>query len=442
MRLAVAIGVLLGIGGTAALVGWPREAAARRTHDAAAAEGLREERRVVDADIALYEAAARVDTMSATFPARAAALYLQRARSTGSDEDIRRAESSARRSMAMRTGRNGDASVALIGALVAQHRFAEARDIAAALVAGEPDVPAYRAMLGETALELGRYDEARTVFLSLDSVRARPEVAIRYVRFMELTGRAAEGRALLQRIGPQFVERDDVPRRDVAWYWLRLGDLELREGRARRARRAYEAGLAAAPDDHRLLLALARLDAAQGRLADARARAESAFAAVYDPATMVVLAEIAIAQRDSVRLTQYRRALEATVSGSETAPHRAWSLALLDQDRHVEGILARAEHDLRARRDVFGHDLLAWALYKRGEHRRAARVIDTALAQGTQDGLLHFHAGMIQLANRDSAGAARHLRHALRLNPFFGITHPAVARAVLDTLDARMDDHE
>lgn len=438
VRVAVTIGALLGIGGAAALLAWPREATARLGEVAAAAQRTLEERRVLDADIALYESAARLDPLSATFPARAASLYLRRARSTASDDDLRRAESRARRSLAVRTSRNDDAAVTLIGALLAQHRFQDAHDVVKQLVASRTDAPEYRAILGEVQLELGHYQSARATFLSLDSVRARPAIAIRYARFLELTGRTAEARALMRAVGARMLSRHDLPRSDMAWLFVRLGDLEMREGRARGARRAYRAGLESAPGDHRLLLALARLDAAQGRLDEARARAEEALTAAFDPAVLTLLGEIASAEGDTARLAEYHRALELMVTGGSAPPHRAWSLALLDDGRSVDAVLARAERDLLARRDVFGHDLVAWALYKRGEHRRAARAMDSALAQGTQDALMHYHAGMILIANADSTRGAHHLRRALALNGYFGVTQPARARAVLDTLDARL----
>ena len=57
-----------------------------------------------------------------------------------------------------------------------------------------------------------------------------------------------------------------------------------------------------------------------------------------------------------------------------------------------------------------------------------------ALALGTRDAMLFYHAGMIALAAGDSAGARAQLEHALAINPAWHPSQPARVRAVLDTL--------
>jgi Tfp pilus assembly protein PilF len=57
-----------------------------------------------------------------------------------------------------------------------------------------------------------------------------------------------------------------------------------------------------------------------------------------------------------------------------------------------------------------------------------------ALALGTQDAMLHYHAGMIDLATGDTAAARSHLTRALAINPSWHPTQPARARALLDSL--------
>ncbi|HUQ80957.1 MAG TPA: hypothetical protein VM076_07470, partial [Gemmatimonadaceae bacterium] len=60
--------------------------------------------------------------------------------------------------------------------------------------------------------------------------------------------------------------------------------------------------------------------------------------------------------------------------------------------------------------------------------------MSSALAQGTQDALLFYHAGMIDRAAGYPASAADYLRRALAVAPEFDAFAPTVARAVLDTL--------
>ena len=57
-----------------------------------------------------------------------------------------------------------------------------------------------------------------------------------------------------------------------------------------------------------------------------------------------------------------------------------------------------------------------------------------ALSLGTQDAMLHYHAGAILLGVGDSAGARRSYTTALAINPHWHPTQPAAVRAVLDSL--------
>jgi hypothetical protein len=58
-----------------------------------------------------------------------------------------------------------------------------------------------------------------------------------------------------------------------------------------------------------------------------------------------------------------------------------------------------------------------------------------ALSLGTQDAMLWYHAGMIDLALGDTASARRHLSAALDLNPYWHPFQPSAARAVLDSMN-------
>ena len=95
----------------------------------------------------------------------------------------------------------------------------------------------------------------------------------------------------------------------------------------------------------------------------------------------------------------------------------------------------RCGDELRTRRDIYGYDLLAWALHKSGRDAEARAPMRQALALGTRD-------AMLLLPRRDDR--ARHsatrrrpraqLETALAINPSWHPTQPAAARAVLDSL--------
>jgi tetratricopeptide (TPR) repeat protein len=94
--------------------------------------------------------------------------------------------------------------------------------------------------------------------------------------------------------------------------------------------------------------------------------------------------------------------------------------------------LARAEHEVR--KDVYGHDVLAWTLYKSGRSQESLAPMEKALELGTRDAKLFFHAGMIHRAAGNTARAREYLARALATNPHFHVLHAAIAVRALDEL--------
>ena len=109
------------------------------------------ETQVRDLDITFYQARIARDPLGARDRAQLAGLYLQRARETGDNQDLIRAEETARGSLANRRARNGKALAVLVNSLLAQHRYPEALASARELAALEPDARTVQALLGKGA---------------------------------------------------------------------------------------------------------------------------------------------------------------------------------------------------------------------------------------------------------------------------------------------------
>ncbi len=392
------------------------------------------ESRVRDLDIAFYQARVARDPLGAADRARLAALYLRRARETGSNEDLLRAEAAARASLRNRAARNSAALSVLANSLLAQHRYAEALEAARALAAREPDAAAARALLGEIEMELGDYEAARAAFRSLAARERDLAVAPRLARWAELVGRPEEAHRLLVAARNRALGAPGLPSEQRAWFHLRVGDLALRYGRLGEARRELEAALAAAPHDYRVLGALARLEAVRHRWRRAVEYGERAIATALDPATLGLVGDAYAALGDTAKAEDYYRALEVSIAGQPGPYHRAWSLFLLDHGRRIPEVLARVAAELETRRDIYGYDLLAWALHRSGRHAEADAAMRRALALGTRDPMLWYHAGSIAAALGRREDARRYLRAALALNPRWHWSDPERARALLAAL--------
>lgn len=388
-------------------------------------------RRIAERNITFFEARVARDPYGARDRVRLAALYLARAREAGSEQDLGRAEELARESRRIRSRRNPDAASVLAGTLMAQHRFGEAHDIMREAVTDDPDDPVARATLGEIALELGRYPESDSLFGAVALRREEAGIGPRYARWLELHGHSGEARALLERVRARLDGGFRVPPQQLAWLDLRLGELATRNGRPDLGEQAFRRGLELAPGDAALLTALARLRGYDGDWNGAVTLAEAALGARFEPATLALLAEGYHALGDTARSAEFVAAMSLAVSRQPNGFHRGWALFLLDHGGNPTELLARAEREHQARHDVYGHDLLAWALHRTGHHRAARSFADSALLLGTRDASLYYHAGIISLAAGDTAVAVDRLTMALGINPRFHPTQATHARATL-----------
>lgn len=388
-----------------------------------------------DRDIEFYERRAAEDTISAGDRAQLAALYLRRAREGGDYGDVLRAEALARKSLALRTAHNADVNVTLMMSLMEQHRFAEARDIGRQLVAEYPSHHGYRALLGEVSLEVGDYAGARAAFDSLPGdARASFNIAPRLARWLEIQGNSKGARGILYRAMAAADSSADLSREQVAWFHLRVGDIDMRNGRLRGAETALRSGRDVMPEDYRLMAAQARLASLRRDWRRAIALGDSSIAMSLDPGTLGLIGDAHLALGDSVKAREYMKTMEVALAAEPGAYHRASGLHLLDRGIRVNEVAAKARQELATRRDIYGYDLLAWALHKQQRHREARQAMAYALRMGTRDALIYYHAGMIELALGSRDSARRFLEAALAVNPSFDARHSATAKATLDSL--------
>ncbi len=221
-----------------------------------------------------------------------------------------------------------------------------------------------------------------------------------------------------------------------AWFLMRAGDLEAKRGRADVAAALYDSALAANAGDYRVLAGIARLDAQQGRWREAIVAGDSSVLTRLEPGTLGVLREAWLALGDSSQASSYASAMTASALTQPGAIHRAWGLHLVDHGERLDDVLARVRRELRTRRDVYGYDLEGWTLHAMGRDREAAVAVRLALRAGTEDAMLWYHAGVVEAAVGDSAGARTHLERALALNPAFGVAGVSHARELLSQLGA------
>jgi tetratricopeptide (TPR) repeat protein len=364
-------------------------------------------------EIDFYERRLDEDPESALDMAQLAALFMEEGRMAGDERAFVVAESLSRRSLGERTRRNGRSAALLTNALLAQHRFIEADSVARELVHAEPDQPAYRALLAETEMERGDYDDAIRQLGAIRARRADLGIAPRFARWAELTGRPGEARRILLKARDDARVRADLTGEQRAWFSLRLADVELRHGNLRSAASAISDGLNESPDDWRLVLARARLEAARGQWKRTIASADEVLSRVSSPDALALLATAHRQLGHDDDAKSFELALEQVAFSKPGTVHRSWAMALLDAGRMNARLIALAATDTLVRHDIHTLDLLAWELFRNDRVAEALPIMRRAMMLGPNEASLRYHAAMIEFAAGEAARGEAHRRIAL-----------------------------
>lgn len=367
----------------------------------------------------------RVDDTNDSARLALAGAFLQKARESGDPSLYARVEGLLTQAA---TGREDATVLAAQGTLaLARHDFARALELGREATAAAPGNVAALGVVVDALNELGRYREALTATQAMvDAKPGLPSLSrVSYARELrgDLDGAvAAMSQAALAGGGSGET---------VAYVQVQLGHLLLTTGDLAGAEASYRAAEAALPG-------FAPARAGHARLAVARG--EPAVAAD-------LLAEVVEAQPTAEHAIAHGDALAAAGRDGEAAE----AYALVDAiarlyrangvDVDLELAVFAADHGspreavelarraVDARPSLYAHDALAWALFKAGEADEAWGEARRALAPGTRDPQVRFHAASIAAATGRRDAAARHLGVVVATNPRFSAAHaPAVER--------------
>jgi tetratricopeptide (TPR) repeat protein len=364
-------------------------------------------------------------------------LYLARASLTASADDYDRALAAV--DQALET----DASV--LGArimrarvLFGSHDFDGAAQAATDLLADDAARPAALAILGDARLEIGDYAGAAEAYADIAG-RATAPLLARQSRLASLTGSLEEARAIAADASTMAEADPATSAADRSFYHLLAGALAYQAGDLAESISAYRAALEALPGSPQALAGLGRALAATGDHDAAITSLEEAVAIRPDPESLALLGDLlATVGRTAEAETRHDqvRGIAAIERDAGTAS-RAIVLFLADHREQPDDAVALAEAELAVRSDVYGWDAYAWALYAAGNHEDADAAMARARAQGTEDPLLDYHAGMIAAALGRTEEAASLLHAALQPAPALGPMQAARAREALAAIEAR-----
>jgi tetratricopeptide (TPR) repeat protein len=366
--------------------------------------------------------------------------YMQRARETGDVSDLSRADDALHRSLRVRLADNYDAIALLAAVTTTKHDFAGGLTLAQQAVAMKPNGAYGYGVLGDALMGLGRYDDAGTAYDRM--LGLSPDISAYGRRALLLQTRGdlsgAED-AWREAIALAEAPDDGVPEH-AAWAHTQLASLQFSEGRLDDAQANYATALAAFPGYVHALAGAARVAAADGDYVAAIDGYTKAINTVPLPEYVIALGDVYAASGDATRAQdQYDLigAIEQLYAANGVNLDLQIGLFNADHGRNIGATVTRARAAYAEQPSLQAADTLAWVEYTAGHIAEARAAIAAALATGTQDPLVHFHAGMIAKAAGDADGAREHLALVERQAPRFSVRYAAEAKAALDEVSSQ-----
>ena len=393
------------------------------------------DRHELDRLIGVYEGEAKT-TPTVTGLTFLSQMYLQRGRLTGDVQTYLQAAAAAEQAVGLAPN-DRTARTLAAGIRYTTHDFASAEQAARALVAERPTDAGPLAVLGDAQLELGDYVGATTTYGQLAA--SSPDAAaasVRQARLAFIQGRLADADRLA---GAAKGQADASAFGDIGlgYYSVFEGQLDLDRGLYDDAAREYEQALREAPGYHIALAGLAKARAAQGRTKDAIALYQRAIAVVPQPDYLANLGDLYhLTGHDAPAHTQYGtvEVIVKLAAINQQVYNRQLAMYYADHDLKVDEALRLTSAELSVRKDVYGYDAQAWALYKNGRFQDARTAARQALSQHTPDAKIWYHAGLIDQALGDDDAARAELRRALTISPAFDPLQAPKARAAFTAL--------
>jgi tetratricopeptide (TPR) repeat protein len=302
---------------------------------------------------------------------------------------------------------------------LARHEFPEALEIGRRALEVAPGNEAAYGVVIDAYNELGRYEEALEATDAMLVVRPALAALSRASYARELRGDldgAIEAMTQAVTAGSAGGAGENLASVQVL-----LGNLLVTKGDLGQAALAYDQAERSFPGLPEAKAGRARLFVAQGRYQEAA-----------DVLTRLVevqpTAGYAIAQAEALEAAGRPAAAEEAYALVDTIAELYEAngvdvdleLALFAADR-LPGrrSVEQARRALKARPGIFGHDALAWSLFRDGQIELAVMEMDAALLTGSADPQLRFHAAAIADAAGDRRTAAAHLMVVMGTNPRF-----------------------
>ncbi|HEX4707983.1 MAG TPA: tetratricopeptide repeat protein [Candidatus Udaeobacter sp.] len=309
----------------------------------------------------------------------------------------------------MRNSQSQEAMLLRAHVLQNLHRFKESETLARRLVQ-QRGLSFDYGLLGDALMEQGKLNDAVGAYQQMMNLKPdlRAYARAAHLRWLkgDLTGAIEAMQLAVSAASPQDAE-------SAAWVNTRLAFYEFQAGHVNEAEQRCAFALSVQSSYAPTLLLKGRMLLAQSRFGESVHALQSGLKLNPLPEYQWTLAEaLRVAGKENEASEVEAQLCQR---GASNDP-RTLALYLATRHESPETALRLARAELDSRSDVFTHDALAWSLAAAGKVTEAHSEMQRALAEGTQDARLFFHAGVIASQAGHSADAERWLRKASELS--------------------------
>ena len=359
-------------------------------------------------------------------------LFAKKGRETGDVSMYARADEALKQAVAIYPG-NIHARSGLARNLLTLHLWSEAIAQGKQIVLANPTAIGAIGVLGDASLEIGDIEGAEAAFKELQRQIAGPGVVSRLARLTYLRGNTTEAMRMADEAAAAATALN-ASSEEQAFYRYVAGEYRWGNGDIDGADEQYQAALSLFPNYYLALTGRGRVAFARGDLSNAIESYKTAAAVIPKPELLAFPGDLYAVNGDSANAEVQYQAVDFIVKLNEIQAqvyNREIALFQATHRRDTAHAVQIAAGELEARKDIYGYDALAWALYSNGQAAEAFAPAQQAIALGTQDARLFYHLGMIELATGRTADGQSHLRAALALNPAFDPLGAADAKRAL-----------
>jgi len=313
------------------------------------------------------------------------------------------------RSIEKRNPRSQEAMLLRAHVLQNLHRFKEAETLARHLVQ-QRGLSFDYGLLGDALMEQGKLNAAVQAYQQMMDLKPDLRAYARAAHMRWLKG-DLKGAIEAMQLAASAASPSDAE--SAAWVNTRLALYEFQAGRVSQAEQQCALALSLQANYPPTLLLQGRIFLSQNQFGEA-------VNALQNAVTLNPLPEYQWALADALHVAG-RKAEAAEIEAQlcrrgESNDPRTLALYLATRHESPETALRLARAELEARSDVFTLDALAWSLAAAAKVTEAWNVMQRALAEGTQDARLFFHASLIASQAGHSADGEHWLHKASELS--------------------------